>query len=206
MKPHFMYNTLNTINLLIKCGESDKAVHAIEDFSFYLGGIMNVNREISLKNELMICRAYLSIMQLRYEDKLSFDITVDPRFYSYKIPSLTVQPLIENAVKHGCEPRREPTHISLTAFEEGAFFYISATDNGCGMNEQTLSAVQKKIHSIRSFSDSASSEDEKLLGNIGLVNICRRLFLKFGDQADLNISSSSNGTTITLQLPKSIEL
>lgn len=111
IKPHFLYNVLNTISLLIKCGEYKTAVRSVEDLSYYLGGIMNVDQDITLRRELNICQAYLDLIQLRYQDRLTYTIQVDEDLLDCKIPSLTLQPLIENAVKYACEPRRQATEI-----------------------------------------------------------------------------------------------
>lgn len=199
IKPHFLYNTLNTINLLVKCGENKKAIHAIEDFSCYLGGVMNVEREISLKDELQICQSYLSIMQLRYEDKMSYTIRIDKELEKLKIPSLTIQSLVENSVKHGCETKRGKTEISIFISTKKENCIISVSDTGSGMPPETLAALLEKIRLIRDGKQNTT--DDPILGNIGLTNICRRLFLKFGTKADLTIRSSSAGTTVILTLP-----
>lgn len=207
IKPHFMYNTLNTISLLIKCRENAKAVHAIESFSYYLGGIMNIDKEISIENEIHICQSYLSIMQLRYEDKLTYSIEIDKEIYSCQIPSLSIQPLIENAVKYGCEAKRGATHILISSNITTHGYEILISDNGLGMEPGTLENVRRNIQDIKTcFNVDTQQEDTtKLLGNIGLINICKRLFLKFGEQADLKlVSAYGQGTTVTLYLPDNV--
>lgn len=200
IKPHFMYNTLNTISLLIKCKQNDKAVHAIESFSCFLGGVMNIDKEISLKNELMICSSYLSIMQLRYEDKLTYDMDIDECLYSCILPSLSVQPLVENAVKYGCEPKRGETHIQICAHSMAGGYKIIVSDDGLGMEPAVLDSVRSQLYDQKQGPDNNSNQ---LLGNIGLINIWRRLSLKFGQAAKLELSSASGeGTTITLFLPE----
>ena len=199
IKPHFLYNTLNTVNLLIKCGENRKAIHAIEDFSCYLGGVMNIEKEISLKKELQICQAYLSIIQLRYEDKMSYSIQTDKNLENLKIPSLTIQPLVENSVKYGCETKRGKTDIFISVSIAGENCIITVSDTGSGMSSDTLSALQKKLHIIRNEKQIPSGETQ--LNNIGLANICRRLFLKYGTNADLTIRSSDAGTVVVVTLP-----
>lgn len=208
IKPHFMYNTLNTISLLIKCRENDKAVHAIESFSYYLGGIMNIDKEISMEKEIQICQSYLSIMQLRYEDKLTYRIDIEEELFTCQIPSLSIQPLIENAVKYGCEPKRGETHILVTSKRTDHGYQIQISDNGLGMEQETLENVKKHIQDIReSFKIHSphlhqQEDTSELLGNIGLINICKRLFLKFGENADLElVSAYGQGTTVTLYLP-----
>lgn len=207
IKPHFMYNTLNTISLLIKCRENAKAVHAIESFSYYLGGIMNIDKEITIEQEIQICQSYLSIMQLRYEDKLTYSIDISEQLYSCQIPSLSIQPLIENAVKYGCEPKRGATHILITSKISPHGYEIIISDNGLGMEPETLEHVKRNIQDIRACFKIHSHQEvtSELLGNIGFINICKRLFLKFGENADLKlVSTYGQGTTVTLYLPDSI--
>ena len=175
------------------------AIFAIEDFSCYLGGVMNIEKEISLKNELHICKAYLSIIQLRYEDKMSYSIQIDKALEDLKIPSLTIQPLVENSVKYGCETKRGNTDISISVSATGESCIITVLDTGSGMSSDTLSALQKKLHMIRN--EKQISSEETQLNNIGLANICRRLFLKYGSSADLTIRSSDAGTVVVVTLP-----
>ena len=128
IKPHFLYNVLNTISLLIKCGEYKTAIRSVEDLSYYLGGIMNVDQDITIRRELNICQAYLDLIQLRYQDRLTYSIRVDEALLDRKIPSLTLQPLIENAVKYACEPRRQATRIDVASqWEANALRSVSYT-------------------------------------------------------------------------------
>lgn len=201
IKPHFMYNTLNTISLLIKCNENQKAIHTIESFSHYLGGIMNTDKEITLNEEIQICKSYLSIMQLRHEDKLTYHIQIDDCLYNHKIPSLSLQTIVENAVKYGCKPKRGKTTILLTSSLdlETDSYHIIISDNGMGMDFVTLENVNRRISDIHQNHENTQTN---LLGNIGLINVCKRLFLKFGLKADLKIQSDyGEGTTVTLTLP-----
>lgn len=202
IKPHFLYNTLNTISLLIKCDECDSAIEAIEDLSLYLGGIMNVDREISVRQELDICEAYLNIVQMRYQDRLRYSIEVDDTLMNQSIPSLSLQSLVENAVKYSCEPRREETMISVFSIDDGSSFQLVVKDNGAGIGEEKLRKIRDSFTAV---DDTSSSDESPLLGNIGLVNIYRRLHLKAGDRAHLLIESSKEtGTEVAICLPKDL--
>lgn len=208
IKPHFMYNTLNTISLLVKCSENQKAVRAIESFSTYLGGIMSVDKEISLENEIQICLAYLSIMQLRYEDKLTYHIEVDPDLNHCQIPSLSIQPLVENAIKHGCEKCRNAAYIEILSCPESNGYRIQVSDNGPGIPSEKLRKINEQLQTISTMPETAVQtrfhpEDSRLQGSIGLINICKRLLLKFGEHASIKIvSDCGRGTTIILHIPE----
>lgn len=202
IKPHFLYNTLNTISLLIKCDEGSAAVKAIEDLSHYLGGIMNVDREIALKQELQICESYLGIVYLRYQDRLTYSIEVSPTLLAETIPSLTLQSLVENSVKHACESKRGLVSIALFTREFSDRFELIVKDNGKGISKDKLQEIQNSF--ADSENDDTDFSDSPLLGNIGLVNIYRRLQLKFGASAQFLIKSSeSKGTEVIINLPKS---
>lgn len=202
-KPHFLYNTLNTISLLIKCSEYPSAIQAIEDLSIYLGGIMNVDREISVQQELSICEAYLHIVHLRYQDRLRYVIDVDDALMQQSIPSLSLQSLVENAVKYACEPRREETVISIFSVDDGDAFRLVVKDNGNGIEPEKLRQLRS---SFTSADLTLGGQDTALLGNIGLVNLYQRLRLKAGDAAELQIKSAeTTGTEVAICLPKDAE-
>lgn len=201
IKPHFLYNTLNTISLLIKCDEGAAAVRTIEALSQYLGGIMNVDHEITVKQELQICEAYLSIVHLRYQDRLTYVIDIDDSLLMQAIPSLSLQSLVENAVKYACEPKRGKTTISITSHIEVDSYFLTVKDDGSGMDPAKLQAIQASLHDM---DDCAGYDDNRaLLGNVGLLNLYQRLRLKFGGKANLIIKSEAGiGTEVTICLPR----
>jgi len=197
IKPHFLYNTLNTFSLLIKCHEYDKAITSIEDFSYYLRGVMNTDKEILLSAELKIVEAYLDIQKLRYEEKLHYEIKIDAIFSNLVVPALILQPIVENAVKHGCERQRGKTLIMIESMREEKDFIILIKDNGKGMGEENLI----KINNLLNSEEEKSSTDNQLKeSGIGLLNVHRRLKLKFGKNSGIQIISDKNGTTIKMVL------
>ena len=91
---------------------------------------MNVDREIALKQELQICESYLGIVYLRYQDRLTYSIEVSPTLLAETIPSLTLQSLVENSVKHACESKRGLVSIALFTREFSDRFELIVKDNG----------------------------------------------------------------------------
>ncbi len=169
---------------------------------------MNVDKEISLQDEIQICLDYLSIMQLRYEDKLTYHMEIDPTLYHCQIPSLSVQPLVENAIKHGCEKSRNAAHIEILARPESAGYLIQVTDNGPGILPEKLRQINEQICTVSALPknpahDRHNAEDTTPpQGSIGLINICKRLLLKFGEDTRINIASDcGRGTTVILHIP-----
>lgn len=195
IRPHFLYNTLNTVSLLIKCKEYNTAIEAIESFSAFLGGVMNVSKEITMQKEIDICKAYLKLVQLRYQDRLVYSISISKKLLNKDIPSLSVQPLIENAVKHACEQSSSQTCIDVISRFEGDRYYIDVINNGPVIAPDTLEKLNKHIKN--------PEEDviDNKIGNIGLVNISKRLRLKYGDGATIDIASSYGKTVVSLGFP-----
>ncbi|OOM73810.1 sensor histidine kinase YpdA [Clostridium puniceum] len=201
IKPHFLYNTLNTISLLIKCEETNKAVQSIENLSCFMRGIMNTSKEISLEVEIKIIDSYLELQQMRYGEKLTYSIEIELEFLSIKIPTLSLQPIVENAVKHGCELKRGNTHIHIYSISNDESISILVTDNGKGIDPAVLSILNKRLEDPCQTAI-PFSETNQLEGNIGLINVHRRLRLKYGNKAGLKITSvKEKGTTVILHIP-----
>ncbi len=199
IKPHFIHNTLNTISLLIKCGEPEKAVASIENLSHFLRGVMNTDKEISLQSELQLVSSYLQLQQIRYGEKLTYSISENVLFSSIFLPALTLQPIVENAIKHNCDVVRTPVHITISAIVITNAIQISISDNGIGIPESYQALL------LANFEHSSSSDDltlDPLSTKIGLVNVYTRLKFKFGDSATFTIRSAEGiGTTVILTIP-----
>lgn len=195
IQPHFLFNTLNTISLLVKCNRGHEAVKSIEELSVMLRGMINTDREITLEAEFKIVESYLSL-QKRQHNSLSYSIGQDSQFRDYLLPALTIQPIVENAFIHGCSSMSAGAFIRVYTLTDEDYLMICIEDNGTGMDEDLLSAIRNSLE----------ADDEKSLVStsrgIGLVNISRRIRLKFGDEYGLKISSRlSAGTTVTVMLP-----
>lgn len=201
IKPHFLYNTLNTISLLIKCNEQNQAVLDIEKLSFFLRGIMNTDKEISLASELKIVDSYLGLQKSRYGDTLSYQIDIPENFMCYCIPALTLQPVVENAVVHGCEFKRGNSMVKIYCSTEDNCLLIHIADNGNGIDSAQLEELNNSFHETP---PNVQTNDEDIFTeSIGLLNVNSRLQLKFGTKYGLSIVSKINeGTCVTLRLPQ----
>ncbi|MDD3214198.1 MAG: sensor histidine kinase [Eubacteriales bacterium] len=194
IRPHFLFNALNTIHLLIKTGRGDEAVQCIDMLAILLRGMVSADREITLRAELKIVQSYLILQQKRY-GSLSYTLPDAGEWGDYLLPALTIQPLVENAIVHGCEPKRGDTHIAVSLTETSAGLNVTVTDNGMGMEET-------KLAELRAALAEATVEPSDNETGIGLVNIARRVKLRFGIEYGLAIDSRiGEGTTVTLRLP-----
>jgi two-component system sensor histidine kinase YesM len=195
IRPHFLFNTLNTISLLIKCKRDTEAIKSIEELSVMLRGMINTDKDITLAAEMKIVESYLSL-QKRRRDSLSYSIELEPALREYMLPALTVQPIVENAYIHGCDPKGDPAVIRISTFSDDEYLYIRVEDNGIGIEKEQLDTIVQNLQNSEDIAEPQTS-----LG-IGLVNISKRIKLKFGDEYGLQISSEpSKGTVVTVSLP-----
>ena len=115
---------------------------------------------------------------------------------TYLLPALTIQPIVENALVHGCELKRGNAHIAIILTEEDKELLITVRDNGIGMDEQQEQKLQEALRQ-------PSTNPEQTEGGVGLVNIARRIKLKFGLEYGLTFESvQGEGTSVTLHLPR----
>ena len=201
IKPHFLYNTLNTISLLIKCKDTAGAVQSIEQLSYFLRGIMNADKIIPLSTELEIVDSYLGIQKARYGDSLSYEISISMAYHSYHIPALTLQPIVENAIIHGCEAKRGRSMIRIYDTTENDCILIHIEDNGAGIDEDKLKELNAELTS-ESATTETFSESASITESIGLTNVNKRFKLKYGDAYGLSIESvAQEGTQVIIKLP-----
>jgi two-component system LytT family sensor kinase len=182
INPHFLFNALNTIYGIIprEVADARRALANLADiFRYFLQGDKAF---IALSEELRIVSEYLEIERLRLGPRLQTEIDVDESVLSTQIPSLCLQPLVENAVKHGVSSRPGPGRLQVTAKPAGREVVISVEDTGPGMRPES------------------SNSDPKGAG-LGLANVTRRLQLCYGPQAGVRIETGPDGTTVRFSVP-----
>lgn len=200
IKPHFIYNALNMISLSMQCGKYEKAVENINRLSSLLRGMANVDKEITLETEIGLLDSYLGIQSSRYEGRLEYSIDIDPGLYSYSIPALLFQPVIENSVIHGCESKKGKTVIKIFNTYENDNLIFHIQDNGNGIPQDRLLKLQEKINSLDDKTESVDSKGKR--SGIGLVNVNKRIKIKFGDEYGIFITSQAgSGTLVRIVLP-----
>lgn len=199
IRPHFLFNTLSTVSLLVKSGRYPDAIASIDELSILLRGMVNTDRDIPLSAELKIAQCYLSLQERRHDD-LTYRIELDPALADCRIPALTIQPIVENALIHGCEPRIGSSHITITVTTDGADAVICVSDNGIGMESVQLSALRQAVL------DRAEPPRHAETRSVGLVNIAQRLKLKYGGRTAISIASTQDvGTSVTIRIPQDFD-
>ena len=197
INPHFLYNTLETIRMKAFTVGDREVATAIK----LLGKSMRYVLEntgtsfTTLNRELEHVENYLAIQKLRFGQKFDSELEtekdIDPsRLY---ILPLLLQPIVENALIHGLEEKETGGQIKISILREESYICIDVYDNGCGMNEEELTELQKNIE-IKDMSRNRS---------IGLYNINQRMKLSYGEDCKVQIfSASDEGTTIRLRIPQ----
>ena len=174
INPHFFFNSLNSLSMLVREQNEQKALDYIDQLSYTFRYIIQngQNQKSTLEEEIEFAHAYTEIFKVRYADKLFFDIDIDPEYNNWTLPSLTLQPLIGNAVKHNTITRKQPFHVSIRT--EGS----------------TLVVYNLKAPKI---------ESEPSTG-IGLKNLSSRWLLTTGQ--DIEIIDTEKDFTVRLPLQK----
>lgn len=189
INPHFLYNTLNSINWMILARKNEEAAEMTVALGTILRAALNKQQYATLEEELDSLRKYITIQEYRYRKRVVFSVESETSG-QYLIPHMTLQPLVENSIYHGVEKMLTPCRISVGVREEKERIVITVSDNGPGMTEEELEAV-------RSFTAEPKGH------GIGLKNIYERLKMAFDQEADFKIESASgNGTTVTIRIPK----
>lgn len=195
INPHFLYNTLDAIVWLIEIGRNDQAEQMVTSLSSYFRSFLSDGKEIvTIAEETNHIRSYLEIQQVRYRDIMEYEISVDSEIEEYKLPKLTLQPLVENAIYHGLKPKRGKGKITVTGKTDGDKIMLKVQDTGAGMDEEELINLKTKIQ----------NEDTT---SFGLVAAYKRLKLLYGEEFRFDIvSKKDSGTSIKISIPRKAKI
>jgi two-component system sensor histidine kinase YesM len=206
INPHFLYNTLEAIRMRAV----SKGVHEVGDMIYLLSELFrnSIKGEmiVTLDEELNHTRMYLELFNMRYLDKLTvyYDIASDTT--GYAIIKHTLQPIIENYVKHGIDIEREDNRLNITINRYHQDILITVADNGHGIDPAKLAAIQASLSGFQSSSPilpaSSSGATPTTSGGLGLVNVNERIKIIYGPEYGIDISNnSSQGVVVTLKIP-----
>ena len=200
INPHFLYNTLDAIRGQALIDDSPVIADMTEALSIlFRYSISRTGNLVTLREEVRCIEKYLMIQQFRFSGKFQYVRDVDPNLLSCLIPRLTLQPIVENAIYHGLETCPEGGIITLSLEQSGGYLVIRVSDNGIGMTESQLLAINEKLRVSTLVSVPLSS---KKGSSIALGNVNRRIRLTFGDEYGLSVSSAPNiGTDVEVLLP-----
>lgn len=201
IKPHFMCNTLNMISMMVQSGQLEAAVENINRLSTLMRGLTAFDTSITLRQELVLLRAYLDIQMSRYPDRLAYREAVSAAFYDRQFPALLLQPVVENSVMHGCENNPNLTTVTITSRVAEDVLCLVVADDAGGMDKAGLETLQAKL--ANADGSLARGTEQQTEGHgLGLVNIHQRIRLYYGPEYGLVVDSRpEHGTTVTLRLP-----
>ena len=193
INPHFLYNTLDTIVWLIECNEADQAVEMVVTLSNFFRIVLSKGKEfISIRMEEQHIRSYLQIQEARYSDIMDYDIAIDPALYTYQVPKLTLQPIVENALYHGIKYKRSRGTITITGKMQEDCIVFVVRDDGVGMDKAGLDQLREDIGKPCKETDRG----------FGLANVNERIHMYFGPEYGLSIDSApGEGTSVTIIIP-----
>jgi sensor histidine kinase YesM len=183
LQPHFLFNSLHSIASLARAGDTAGVVRLIAGFSDILRHLLtNGERRLALREEMDLVERYLDIQRVRFADRLNVSIDIDPDVADARVPLLIVQPLVENAVRHGLAPQVEPGTLSIRASRENGATRIDVADTGIGL--------------APGWSLAQSS------GGTGLRNLASRVAAEFGSAASLDVVPRAGGGVVaTVRVP-----
>lgn len=195
INPHFLYNTLDTIVWMVEAGMYEPAIEMLTNLSVFFRTALSKGEDvIPLKDEKRHTQSYLDIQKMRYRDILEYSIELPKELEEYRIPKLSLQPLVENALYHGVKEKRGSSTITVTCKDAGEDILIIVKDNGIGMKKEQLEKVRSEIR-------------VKGQGGFGLSAVEGRIRLYFGEEYGLNIVSEYGvGTEISIRFPKNNQL
>lgn len=193
INPHFLYNTLDSVVWMIEGERYKDAISMVTALAqLFRISLSKGNNIISIHDEIVHARNYLNIQKVRYKNKFTATIDVDPAIENCATVKLIVQPLLENAIYYGVEHMDGEGEITLRGYEKDGDIFISVSDNGMGIPEETLATL---------LTDKARSRGKG--SGIGLWNVNQRIQIYFGGDYGLIVESElDEGTTVSIHLPK----
>ncbi len=191
ISPHFLSNTLESIKWLARLHKDDEIQTIVEKLGILLKSGMVFKKDmIELGDELNVVKSYLTIQQIRYEDKFSVLLSVPEELLGCKVPNLVIQPIVENAIVHGVERKRGHITLAIRAERIEDTLVVTIMDDGAGIPADRLNRI---------LGDDLPGADRE---SIGLRNVHNRLKLYFGEPYGIRIESKEgSGTTVTVRMP-----
>ena len=191
VKPHFLYNTVETIISLIKLNMKTEAIAVAKYMAdFYNISLSRGNDVISVREEIKLTESYLEIQKLRYVEYMDYSMTIDEEIMRYATPKLMLQPLVENAIYHGLKWKKEKGFLQIVGYLQNGQIIIEVLDNGVGMNNQQIEQLLEPAVEV------------KKNASFGARSVNRRIKMLYGDRYGLDVESVSGSyTKVTIRLP-----
>lgn len=201
INPHFLYNTLEIINGLILGHKDTEAVNVCETLGKIFRYNLNQNKWVTIQEEMRYIRQYLLIMKYKIPD-LSVYYDVEPQLEQYCILKSILQPLVENAMKHGFYQKSGECCLTITIQEERGRILLSVMDNGNGISREKYFQLQKELEDIKKN----PNQKRDTSSHVGIRNVFQRMYLEYEDSMEFKIiAREGKGTRIQIYLPKGVK-
>ena len=202
IKPHFLFNALESINVLAIQNQGRKVSQMVARLGNILRISIQQKEEITIEQELEHLRSYLEIQKFRFEELFDYELDIPPQLMSYKVLKLTLQPLVENSIQHGFEGIEYMGHIRVGGYEEGERIVFFIEDNGIGMSAEQLAKFKYMQELLPTHVNNPETGERR---GLGVSNVADRLRIRYGKQYGLLIcSEEGSGTKIKFVIPKYI--
>lgn len=198
INPHFLFNTLNAGSQLAMMEGADKTVEFIDNMAdFFRYNIKKIDNDASIREELLMVDRYIYILNVRFTGEIHYSKEVDENILDIRIPSMIVQPIVENAVNYGIRGIEWEGHIDLKAYQSGEQVFISIKDNGVGMSQDMIERI---------LSGKPARESDKMdsgSNGVGLLNVIERLqiFTRESDVLSIVSEGANRGTEFIIKVP-----
>ncbi len=208
INPHFLYNTLESIRCEMLMIDAVEVADMTESLSlFFRYGIRSSNELATLDDEIENIKHFFKIQQFRFENRFSLGIVFENEVNTSQtyLPKLTLQPIIENSIRHGLEKKVGSGDIILRINTTATLLIIKVSDNGVGIKEAELQEIRRKLNNPNREMKHLANQPNSGSG-IALTNVNQRIQLLFGQRYGINISSTYGiGTSVEILLPKNID-
>lgn len=193
INPHFLYNTLNVINWMVKAKRNEEAGKMIVELGAILHYSFAQNPYATIQEELDMVKSFIAIQKTRYQGRIEFEVIAEGELEKYYTPRMILQPLVENAISYGAEPYLEICRISVEIKEDDETIHMMVQDTGAGMSPEELEAVR-------------GSEYKPKGHGIGLKNIRERLTMDDSRSSFAINSAIGQGTCVEIHIQKRTEV
>jgi two-component system sensor histidine kinase YesM len=199
IKPHFLYNTLESIRMIAEANDDPEAA----DMSYTLGKLFRYSlsgtiNETVLQEEIEYVKDYVSIQKIRMTDRLNVSFDIAASMDHFVCPRFILQPLVENSIVHGIANVRKQSILAIRVYEDSSHMYISIADTGSGIKEDRLRIIQGILNNATNAQHLQTSG-----GSLGLYNVNERIKMFYGEDSGIQIESMyGEGTICTLKLFK----
>ena len=192
VNPHFLFNTLNMISCMARLEDASTTDQMIVHLgSLFRHNLRTKQQEVTLEEELDGLEDYIYLQQMRFDGRITVEKKIEADPAAVRLPSFTLQPIVENAFSHGLKSCEEGGRIRLRGWMQGRTLILTVADNGRGMTPAELDALQEKI-----------AQSERTGRSIGLGNISRRITMLYPEGRMQVFSREGHGTVIRFEIPQ----